>query len=142
MYYFLLSYLCTNKYVFILNIFTTFRILMHRQYAFKSDLILGFGSAALEDREQKQLGHHSLRANRTQSQVNWKKNIFFIHFFLWTLFVPDGNHNTVFKLIFPVHKKNNFQWKEAGSFWWTPVSEGDHSHWAPPYCNIMKDTFS
>ena len=63
---------------------------MHRQYAFKSDLILGFGSAALEDREQKQLGHHSLRANRTQSQVNWNKNIFiflsYIFFFEHFLF--------------------------------------------------------
>ena len=28
--------------------------------------------------------------------------------------------------------------KEAGDFWW---SEDDHSHWAPPYWNIMKETF-
>ena len=30
------------------------------------------------------------------------------------------------------------QSKEAGCFWWTPVN----SHWAPPYRNMMKETFS
>ena len=29
--------------------------------------------------------------------------------------------------------------KEAGGFW---LSEDDHSHWAPPYLNLTKETFS
>ena len=36
-------------------------------------------------------------------------------------------------------KKELIIMKEAGDFWW---SENDHSHWAPPYWNIMKEIFS
>ena len=37
----------------------------------------------------------------------------------------------------------NICWKEAGGFWWTPLlSEDNHSNWAPPYWNIIKDSFS
>ena len=45
-------------------------------------------------------------------------------------------------LSYEVYKVYKAYLKEAGGFWWTTVNEDDHSHWAPPYWNIMKETFS